>query len=251
MKNIKITVLFLMVFSVILAACQPADTPEAYIYGEDAVVENIEVLLIETLPADATVNITGYLPDGCTELDEIIVDQQEDEFILTLITRTPTGDIACTQALVPFEERVDLDILGLEAGTYTVIAQDQQASFSLAVDNVFEEPVDLGEYELGSDAVVESLSLAVMESYPVQVRVSLEGYLPDACTEIHEISAERDDETFLLNVITRRPTGDVMCAMVITPFEEAIDLEVRGLPAGDYDVVYNDLSESFRLDTDN
>jgi inhibitor of cysteine peptidase len=251
MKNLKLSVIFLMVFGLILAACQPAEAPDDYIYGEDAVVETLEVLLIETLPADATVNITGYLPDGCTKLDEITVERQEDEFILSLITRTPAGDVVCTQALVPFEESVDLDILGLEAGTYTVIAQDQETSFTLAIDNVFEEPVDLGDFELGSDAVVESLSLVVMESYPVQVRVSLVGYLPDACTEIHEITAEREDDTFFLDVVTRRPTGDVLCAMVITPFEEDIDLEVRGLPAGDYDVVYNDLSESFSLDTDN
>jgi inhibitor of cysteine peptidase len=72
-------------------------------------------------------------------LDEITVEREGQDFILTVHTRRPAGDIACTMALVPFEETVSLDVEGLEAGTYTIIAQEQEATFTLEVDNEISE----------------------------------------------------------------------------------------------------------------
>jgi inhibitor of cysteine peptidase len=106
-----------------------------YTYGKDAAVESLEIFMLESFPVQVEAHVSGYLPDGCTELDEIIVERQDQDFILTVQTRRPTGDIACTQALVPFEETVDLDVQGLSAGTYNVIVQEQEESFTLDVDN--------------------------------------------------------------------------------------------------------------------
>jgi inhibitor of cysteine peptidase len=119
----------------ILSACQPSQTTDDYTYGEHATVESLDIMMLESFPVQVEVRVSGYLPDGCTELDEITAEREGQEFILTVRTRRPTGDIACTQALVPFEETVALDVEGLEAGMYTVIAQEQEATFKLEVDN--------------------------------------------------------------------------------------------------------------------
>lgn len=260
MKKMKFAVLFALLAGLLVSACQPVPPvvtpPEEgdYTYGEDAAVESLQVLLLETFPLGAQAVVTGFLPDGCTELVEVNVEQEDQEFILTLVTRRPTGDIACTMALVPFEESVNLEIQGLEAGTYTVTAQDQQAQFTLDVDNVFLQPeavIGGNDIAFTKDAVVEDLSVAIMESYPVQVSVQLSGYLPDGCTEIHDVSASMDGDTFTIQIITKRPGGDVACTMAIVPFEERISLEVEGLPAGDYIVRYGELSETFTLEMDN
>lgn len=50
-------------------------------------------------------------------------------------------DAICTQALVPFETTVALDVVGLPAGTCWVIAGDQCKSFTLDVAN--EPPTDV------------------------------------------------------------------------------------------------------------
>ncbi len=141
-KIIKWMILLILMTGVVLTACQPAppvDEPPVndYTYGEDAIINSVEVMLLETFPVQAQVIIMGHFPDGCTTLDEVTVERSEQEFIVTLTTRRQT-DLVCTQALVPFEETVELDIEGLEAGTYTVIVQDQQAIFTLSVDNVLE-----------------------------------------------------------------------------------------------------------------
>jgi inhibitor of cysteine peptidase len=41
----------------------------------------------------------------------------------------------CTQALVPFEETIPLDVEGLLAGEYTVNVNGVMATFTLDVDN--------------------------------------------------------------------------------------------------------------------
>jgi len=258
MKKMKFAVIFVLLAGVVLTACRPelpVDVPpdDDYAYGQEAIVESIELLLLESFPLQARAVVSGYLPDGCTELYEIDVAREDQEFTVTLVTRRPTGDVVCTMALEPFEETVDLEIEGLEAGTYTVIAQDQQAEFTLDVDNVFEEDPIAGRDDMliSSDAFIEGLSLEVMESYPVQVRAQLTGNLPDGCTKIHEIRSSRDGNTFTIQVITETPAGDVACTMALVPFEESHDLAVEGLPAGEYTVRVNGLSESFTLDTDN
>lgn len=259
MKKMKFAVLFILLAGVLFAACQPelpVEVPPVndYAYGHEAIVESLEVLLLSSMPLQARAVVSGYLPDGCTELYEIEVVREDKDFVLNMITRRPTGDVVCTEALEPFvEETVELDIEGLEAGTYTVIAQDQRAEFTLYSDNVFEEDPIGGRDDMliSSDAYVEGLSIDIMESYPVQVRVNLTGHLPDGCTKIHEIRSSRDGNTFTIEVITETPAGDIACTMALVPFEESHDLEVEGLPAGEYTVRVDDLRGSFTLDTDN
>jgi inhibitor of cysteine peptidase len=77
----------------------------------------------------------GYLPDGCTEIDEIREERTEQAFQVTITTIRP-ADAMCTQALQPFEKVIALDVLGLQAGTYSVNVNGVTGSFALAVDNV-------------------------------------------------------------------------------------------------------------------
>ena len=259
MKKMSFVVVFVLFAGVVLAACQPELPVEVppdndYAYGHEAIVESLEVLLLSTMPYQARAVVSGYLPDGCTELYEIEVDREDKDFVLTVVTRRPTDDVLCTEALEPFvEETVELDIEGLEAGTYTVIAQDQRAEFTLYSDNVIDAEPVIGrdDIPLTSAAYVEGLSIEIMESDPVQVRTVLTGYLPDGCTKIREIRSSRDGNTFSIKVITRVPSGDVACTMAIVPFEESHDLDVEGLPAGEYTVRVSNLSKNFTLHTDN
>jgi inhibitor of cysteine peptidase len=83
----------------------------------------------------ADVNASGYLPDGCTKITDTSVNRDGDSFNITIMTERP-AHIVCTQALVPFEETIAIDIVGLKAGTYTVIVNDIRETFVMQVDNV-------------------------------------------------------------------------------------------------------------------
>ena len=112
-------------------ATDPAtDTP----VQQEANVDSIEILILESFPVQVNVRARGDLPDGCTTIDSVDTAQNGTSFTITITTLRQTGEL-CTEALVPFEETISLDVLGLSAGTYAVNVNGINGSFTLQVDN--------------------------------------------------------------------------------------------------------------------
>ncbi len=116
------------------AAAEPPTEP---VYGL-ANVDSVEVLILESFPVQIHVSAQGFLPDSCTQIDDIIV-QQEGQLFGVAMTTVREPEQVCAQALVPFEESIPLDVLGLPAGTYTVAVNGVEGSFTLDIDNVIQE----------------------------------------------------------------------------------------------------------------
>ena len=98
-------------------------------------------------------------------------------------------------------------------------------------------------------ATVEEIDILTLESFPVQVFIIASGYLPNPCTEIYQITQEREGNTFFITIETY--CSQEVCIQVIAPFEEVIPLKVYGLPAGTYTVEVNGVQGSFDLEIDN
>ncbi len=115
----------------------PTPTAEAAVLPARAVadVESVLVNLGDTFPVDVEVIARGVLPDGCTTIDTITQAQQGNEFLIT-ITTFRDDDAICTQALVPFEETIALDVLDLPAGSYRVTVNGNTVTFTLSQDNI-------------------------------------------------------------------------------------------------------------------
>ena len=101
-------------------------------------------------------------------------------------------------------------------------------------------------------AQVDEVTIQILESFPVQVEVLIRGSLPDACTEIDQVSQRFDanDNTFRVQVTMVRTTDDP-CAQVLVPFEQTVALDVYGLSADTYIVDVNKVRETFTLQVDN
>jgi inhibitor of cysteine peptidase len=114
-----------------------------------------------------------------------------------------------------------------------------------------EEPMPVpGEGERGQNAYVDEIDVMLLESFPVQVNVRVQGNLPDGCTYLDEIEEQREGNTITVTIWTVRDP-EAMCTMALVPFEEVISLDAEGLPAGEYTVVVQDQTDTFRLDVDN
>lgn len=99
-----------------------------------AIVEELDVLVMESFPVQVSAVVKGNLPDGCTLIEEIESTREENRFEVLVRTSRESQQI-CTQALVPFEEVVSLEVLDLPAGEYLVVSRGASASFTLDTDN--------------------------------------------------------------------------------------------------------------------
>ena len=105
-----------------------------------AVVDSIDILLLESFPLQVHASLKGNLPDGCTKIGEVVqtYDSATRTFTLDVQTLRPKG-MACTLAVVPYEKNVALEVYGLPKGTYTVNANGMTATFEFTSDNILPE----------------------------------------------------------------------------------------------------------------
>lgn len=103
-----------------------------------ASVENVQALILESFPVQVNVEVTGYLPDGCTTIGNATTRKDGNTFYVQISTLRPR-DALCTQALVPFTKVVPLDMYGLKKGVYTVDVNGKTTSFELSVDNILSD----------------------------------------------------------------------------------------------------------------
>ena len=118
----------------------PTEEPATVVEGE-AQIDSLEILILESFPVQVNAVLTGSLPDSCTSLGATEITMEGNTFTITVETNRPS-DAVCAQVVENFEQSVSLDVLGLPAGDYTVVAGGQTASFNLAVDNVAPEIID-------------------------------------------------------------------------------------------------------------
>jgi len=118
----------------LLGACNAAAGGDE---SAGAQVDEADLVILESFPVQVEVLIRGDLPDGCTEIEQLEqrFDADESTFYVDVVTVRSADDV-CTQALVPFEKRVALDVYGLRAGIYTVRVNGVRETFALDVDNV-------------------------------------------------------------------------------------------------------------------
>lgn len=91
---------------------------------------------------------------------------------------------------------------------------------------------------------IPSESLALVESVTVEERdgqyfAIIEGNYPDSCTTIIRLDQVVQGSTISLSAFTTRP-ADVVCATVLTPFTEEVELVTDTLEAGEYTISVNE-----------
>ena len=98
-----------------------------------APIDSLEIESTESFPVQKTLVVKGTLPNGCTYLNTPGQLRDGNVFYITLDTYTE-GD-TCTEALVPYEERIDLQVNNLPGGVYIVNINGREISFEIEGDN--------------------------------------------------------------------------------------------------------------------
>ncbi len=122
-------------------------TPGGGVVRGEAIPVSIDILMMESMPVQVAVVAHVNLPNDCMVISGVEQNLEGNTFQITLLTEQPT-DRACSDVIVPVEQRIDLEVEGLAAGVYTVDVGGVTGGFELAVDNVLPDgavPVATGD----------------------------------------------------------------------------------------------------------
>lgn len=136
----RVSILLLLTIGLLLlAACSAAPRGPVDAQGniiDQAQIDTVTVVISgETPPYDIAVEISGTLPDACTQPGNAVVSRQDNHFQVALTTLRPAKE-RCKKEPRPFTKTVPLNSLGLVKGNYIVAVNGVESSFALAQDNV-------------------------------------------------------------------------------------------------------------------
>jgi len=98
-------------------------------------VDEVKVQVQQSQPVQVSVEVSGYLPTPCYQLEEPAVRREGSTFTIVLAQRVLQTFAACVQVIEPFTVVVPLNIRDLQAGHYNVSVNGHQSGFDLNVTN--------------------------------------------------------------------------------------------------------------------
>ena len=99
---------------------------------------------------------------------------------------------------------------------------------------------------------IDTMQITTLESFPVQINVSVSGNKSVPCVELLNPAISRKDNLFIVVLAETLLGPTESCIAVLDPFETTFSLDVSGLSAGTYTVRINGIEEAtFTLDVDN
>jgi len=101
-----------------------------------------------------------------------------------------------------------------------------------------------------NEAAIQHVDIQVLESFPVQVQIAVQGQLTDSCSRLDDFLEEREGNTFNIKILVAR-SSQQGCRQTTKTFNRIIPLDVEDLQAGVYTVNVNGVTESFELTLDN
>ena len=94
---------------------------------------------------------------------------------------------------------------------------------------------------------IESVSVNVLESLPLQVSLSISGNKSNPCVELLTPAVSYSEGIFTVVMAEGELGPNETCIAVIAPFETSLSLDMTGLEPGDYIVRVNDVETEFTL----
>ncbi len=122
------TILLVVAIAVVLVACGD------FLGGDKADVGRVEIQSMAGNPPTYFAIAYGHFPDECTSLGRTQQRVAMKTIMVTLYTRS-TDDAFCAPVLVPFRERIRLDVSGLSAGQYGVDVNGAVTTLNLREDH--------------------------------------------------------------------------------------------------------------------
>ncbi len=110
------------------------ETPFSNSNDVKASINNVTIQTSEGFPVKKTLVVKGNLDNDCFYINDPQTIRDGSTFYVNLTTRKEGN--SCSDTSVPYERNIDLEVLGLPAGVYSVVINGKEISFELEQDNV-------------------------------------------------------------------------------------------------------------------
>ena len=80
-------------------------------------IESVEILVMESFPMQIALNLTGYIPDGCTAPTQV-VQSRDGEMVMVRVFRTLPPETMCAAMAAVYNDTIQLEG-GFTSGHYT------------------------------------------------------------------------------------------------------------------------------------
>ena len=229
-----------------LDSCKPPNPNcQPYDFNSDEYrnyANTIELFMTKSIPSQVSACLRSTHSDTC--IDYINIVQSINVSTITLIaTNNTPPNVGCGDALTPYARFVKVDTSGLETGDYILrflgtIRQEASTSFYYQASPDGDcKPYSYNSKEYQNAA--NTIELAILESFPIQVDACLRSTHLDTCTEFIDIVQSVNASTFTITLkAEERLPPDVACGDALTPYARSVRLDTADLETGKYTLVF-------------
>ncbi len=118
-----ITLFFLLLSGAGTEQSVPPSPPSSEeTFRSPTTIESVDALIMESFPAQISLKISGYQPDGC-DFPVQVTQRREGNTITVEIFRDVPLAVMCPAMLITYDDTIKLDGT-FEPGTYTILVND-------------------------------------------------------------------------------------------------------------------------------
>jgi len=224
---------------------QPASVDSPTTGYQPVTIDGVDVEVGVGSPIPVHVNVSGNLPDTCSQVEYVEQVQDGLKFIITIGT-TPSTSEDCIRDPLPFRINLPLNVLDLPVGDYFVEVNGSRADFRI------DSSASTGDLRTAvmptykDDVQVDDVSVEVGVGSPIPVHAIVSANLPKSCGQLGEVQMRRDGYTFFVRLIAELP-AQTDCNNDSLPIRLEIPLNIVNLPEGTYEVNVNGTSKKFDI----
>jgi hypothetical protein len=201
----------------------------------------IESVDVQAVADGYEVEIFGTRNGDCgIDLRELVSETDFASFI-QLFDDVPIQAV-CTMDLVFYQNTFTVSTLPI---IINAVAYDENGIL-LQANSQTSSPVNIGDENIiQSDTFIESVEVIVLESFPMQLHLVITGFQPEGCEFPVIVEQQRAENTVNVHIYREVP-ADVMCPMVIIPYEETVVLD-GGFEFGTFTIQVNEFTVEIDL----
>ncbi len=200
-----------------------------------AVIDDVTVTFIEAEDEDSqdryALGLSGSHAVGC-DVPLVYAVRQLAESTLVGVYNPLPELTACPAVIVILDETIEIPatLLGMD----TLIAVNDYIINELETQTMSDTSKVMTN--------INSVTVNVMESSPMQISIDVNGEHPDGCDYPVMVDQEQDGNDITVTIYRQVPL-DVMCPMMLNPYEATISLDGT-FESGTYEITVNGVTQS-------